>query len=283
MASEPVRAAADWLALREPADAAARAPGLVTELRDVLPTGRALVIHDLGSGTGSMTRWLAPRLPGPQRWVLHDRDADLLARVATHPPPRAVDGATVHVEARRDDITRLDADALQDADVVTASALLDMMSAAELDGFVRSCVAADCPVLVTLSVVGRVDFAPPHALDREVTEAFNAHQRRTSDGRTLLGPDASGAAVRRLTRLGLDVTVQPSPWRLGPDRSDLAAEWLTGWVAAATEQRPRLTDAAGPYVRRRLAQAAAGSLSVTVHHEDLLARPARLPRCSRED
>ena len=40
------------------------------------------MIHDLGSGTGSMSRWLAPRLPGPQHWVLHDRDADLLARAA---------------------------------------------------------------------------------------------------------------------------------------------------------------------------------------------------------
>ena len=30
-----------------------------------------------------MGRWLAPLLPGPQHWVLHDRDADLLA-VASH-------------------------------------------------------------------------------------------------------------------------------------------------------------------------------------------------------
>ena len=34
-----------------------------------------LVVHDLGSGTGSMMRWLAPLLPGPQTWVLHDWNA----------------------------------------------------------------------------------------------------------------------------------------------------------------------------------------------------------------
>ena len=276
MASEPVRAGADWLALREPADAAARAPALVDELRRLLPTGPVLEVHDLGSGTGSMARWLAPRLPGPQRWVLHDRDADLLARVAAHPPLRAADGAAVHVETRQGDITRLDAAVLRHADVVTASALLDMMSDAELGGFVRSCVAAHCPVLVTLSVVGRVELAPAHALDGEMAEAFNAHQRRTTNGRTLLGPDAAGVAVERFAQQGLDVTVLRSPWRLGPDQSALTAEWFTGWVAAATEQRPGLREVADPYVRQRLAQAAAGSLSVTVHHEDLLARPPRL-------
>ena len=72
----------DWLALREPADAAARAADLVDRVRRRLAGDAPAVIHDLGSGTGSMGRWLAPRLPGPQHWVLYDRDADLLARAA---------------------------------------------------------------------------------------------------------------------------------------------------------------------------------------------------------
>ena len=61
---------ADWLALREPADAAARS----AELVDRLALRSPLLIHDLGSGTGSMARWLAPRLPAPQRWVLQRED-----------------------------------------------------------------------------------------------------------------------------------------------------------------------------------------------------------------
>jgi len=51
------------------------------------------------------------------------------------------------------------------------------------------------------------------------------------------------------------------------------AEWFTGWLGAATEQRPNLREAAVPYALRRLDEAADGSLSVTVHHEDLLAVP----------
>jgi hypothetical protein len=272
MASEPVRASSDWLALREPADAAARSLELVADLRWLVAARSALVIHDLGCGTGSMARWLAPQLAGPQHWVLHDRDAELLDHAAAHAPPRTADGADVRVETRLADITRLDPDELKGADVVTASALLDMMSEAELDRFVRSCAGAGCPVLVTLSVVGRVELLPPHQLDAEIGDAFNAHQRRTTRAATLLGPDAAGRAVDRFTELGLDVTVHPSPWRLGPDQSVLAAEWLAGWVAAATEQRPALVGSAAPYLRLRLDQAATGTLSVTVHHEDLLAR-----------
>ena len=88
MATEPVRAGRDWLALREPADAAPGPRSWSTSCgRGCPPTG--LVVHDLGGGTGSMARWLAPRLPGAQRWVLHDRDADLLDVAAGLPRPRS--------------------------------------------------------------------------------------------------------------------------------------------------------------------------------------------------
>ena len=73
------RVTPEWLALREPADAAARSVELVERLRARLVGSPELVIHDLGAGTGSMGRWLAPLLPGPQHWVLHDRDVDSAA------------------------------------------------------------------------------------------------------------------------------------------------------------------------------------------------------------
>ena len=67
--------------------------------------------------------------------------------------------------------------------------------------------------------------------------------------------------------------VRPSPWRLGAADAGLAAEWLRGWVAAACEQEPALAAEAGAYEERRLAQAAAGELHVTVDHADLLVLP----------
>lgn len=272
MTTEPVRATSGWLALREPADAAARSRELVEILRTHLPDG-AIEVHDLGCGTGSMARWLAPQLPGPQRWFLHDRDAELLELAAGDPPARAVDGAAVSVETRLDDITRLDPGELARASLLTASALLDMFTADELGRFVSLCAGAGCPVLVTLSVVGRVELTPSDPLDLQLREAFNAHQRRRTAGGRLLGPDAAGTAVTALRQVGLEVLVRPSPWRLGPEQSELAAEWLEGWVRAACEQEPSLAELAGPYYARRRADVLAGSAYVVVEHEDLLALP----------
>ncbi len=273
MSAQPIRVSAEWLALREPADADARASDLVDLVRSYLSTDRPAVIHDLGCGTGSMGRWLAPLLAGPQHWVMYDRDADLLAHAAADMPDTAADGSAVTVETRQRDITRLERDDLADASLVTASALLDMLTADELDRFVVACAGAGCPALVTLSVVGRVGLSPADSLDERIAGAFDAHQRRTTDGRRLLGPDAAGVAVDTFTRLGSAVSVRASPWRLGADHAALTAEWITGWVGAACEQEPGLVPLAGPYLRRRLADAAAGRLDVTVHHHDLLAGP----------
>ena len=273
MTTRPVRASSEWLRLREPADAAARASELVEEVRSYLPTDGGATIHDLGCGTGSMARWLAVQLTGPQHWVMYDRDAELLNLAAADPPGEASDGAPVTIETRRRDITRLKPGELAGAALITASALLDMMTAEELERLVATCAGAGCPVLIALSVTGRVELTPTDPFDQCVTDAFNAHQRRTTGAGRLLGPDAVGAAVDGFTRLGVDVLVRPSPWRLDHGQAALAAEWFTGWLAAACEQRPELGAEAPSYARRRLAEAAVGRLSVTVHHQDLLARP----------
>jgi SAM-dependent methyltransferase len=267
-----VRVSSDWLQLREGADAAARSTGLVDEVRRHLSSARTH-IHDLGCGTGSMARWLAPQLAGAQHWVMYDRDADLLARAAELRPGPAADGAAVTVETRQRDVTRLDRADLAGAALITASALLDMMTADELARFVTSCAQARCPVLVTLSVVGRVDLTPADPLDARIADAFNAHQRRTAGGRGLLGPAAVGLAIEAFTRRGMRVLVRASPWRLGSADAVLATEWFSGWVGAACEQRPELAGLAAPYVARRLAEAGSGRLGVTVHHQDLLAVP----------
>ena len=93
MTVEQIRVSSEWLDLREPADAAARSRDLVEQLRPQLPATGVPVIHDLACGSGSMGRWLAPLLPGPQHWVMHDRDPALLEVAAANPPGPAADGA----------------------------------------------------------------------------------------------------------------------------------------------------------------------------------------------
>lgn len=254
--------APDWLALREKADADARAGDLVDLLREIHLNRTPLVVRDLGCGTGSQGRWLAGRLDGPQHWVLHDRDPRLLDIAAA-----TVSAAAV--ETREGDLTALTATDLAGTSLVTASALLDLLTRDEADRLAGACVDAGCPALFTLSVAGRVEFDPAEPLDAEFEAAFNAHQRRVVAGRRLLGPDAVEATAAAFERRGATVTTSPSPWRLGPDQEALAAEWLRGWVGAAVEQEPALAADAPDYLRRKRD---AGP-RVVVHHTDLLALP----------
>ncbi|MFF0889747.1 SAM-dependent methyltransferase [Streptomyces sp. NPDC003456] len=268
---DPPRYAPEWLQLREPADAAARAEDLLDPLRirlaDLPGRPGGVVVHDLGCGTGSMGRWLAPRLDGAQHWILHDRDPYLLHFAAVASPRAAADGSRVSVETRRGDVARLTADALQGASLVTASALLDVLTREEVGTLAAACAGAGCPALLTLSVAGRVELTPAHPLDEAITQAFNDHQRR--DG--LLGPDAVTAAAEAFSEHGATVRLHPSPWRLGPEQAALTEQWLRGWVGAAVEERPGLKAEADAYLADRLEACAAGELSVTVHHTDLLA------------
>jgi hypothetical protein len=244
-----------WLGLREPADAAARARDLVA----LLP-GPIRTIRDLGCGTGSLGRWLAPQLPGPQHWIMADRDPALLAYAATHMPFPAV---TVTTELS--DVTALTAADLTGTDLVTCSALLDILTADEVGRLVEACRESRTPALFTLSVAGEVTLDPARPADREVTAAFNEHQRRVQDGRRLLGPDAPAEAAAAFEKAGATVVTRPSPWRLGSDEAALTTEWLRGWVGAATEQRP--DQGFDAYLEERLANLPRAE----VGHVDLLA------------
>jgi hypothetical protein len=268
--SRTPRVSPTWLGVREAADAAARAADLVAAVRGAFAGAPRLVIHDLGCGTGAVGRWLAPQLPGRQHWIMYDHDPVLLAR-APAGITDAAGGARVTVETRQRDIAELTADDLAGADLVTAGALLDLLTVEEVDRIAAACVGAGCSALFTISVTGRVDLDPSDPLDKEIAAAFNTHQRRLVGARRLLGPDAVDATVRAFSRRGVATVIRPSPWQLGDDVAVLS-EWLAGWLEAACEQAPELAGAAAGYARRRLAEIADGRLRAVVHHVDLLAR-----------
>ncbi len=251
---------ADWLRLREPYDHAARSAFLAAAFAKALgPTPRLV---DLGSGTGSNARYLAPRLPAGQRWLLVDHDGALLEQARLGLKRSAID---VRVEA-------LDlADQLPDlaeCTGITASALLDLASAAWLDRLARWCRGR--PLLIALSFDGRLDWQPPAAGDEAIRQRFLAHQRTDKGFGPALGADAASYLARRLEAEGQHVSVGASDWRLGPSDASLLAATLDGIIAAIAEfGRPPERWIA---LRRR--QFAAGQLQLTVGHLDLLALPA---------
>ena len=71
----------EWLSLREPADAAARSADVAAEVSGRMAGRECVRVLDLATGTGANLRCLAPQLPSPQRWLVVDRDVDLLAHV----------------------------------------------------------------------------------------------------------------------------------------------------------------------------------------------------------
>jgi len=266
-----------WLALREGADSEARATATLPPLRAFLrgrgggSRERPVRIADLGCGSGSQGRWLAPRLAGVQRWTLYDVDPGLLSMAGAYLPAASEDGSPVSARMCLRDVGTITARDLSGVDLVTGSALLDLLTRTELERIVRAVAGAGCAALFTLSVVGRVELFPGDRDDPALTEAFNAHQRR--GGRR--GPEAAEEAEGAFGALGYRTLSHPSPWRLGPERVPLVRSWLRGWAEAAFEEDPGA--AVGGYLERRLGQCERGELGVLVHHTDLLALPGEPP------
>jgi hypothetical protein len=260
---------AGWLELRAAADDAARSEQLTAELRGSIRAG-GMVVHDLGAGSGAMVRWLAPRLPGPQTWLLHDADAEILAHAALDDVVDLTGGALA-ATTRVARLADLPPDAFAGSSAVVASALLDVITLSEAERVVAACVTAGVPAFFSLTVNGGVALDPADPLDAELGAAFDDHQRREAHGRRLLGPDAVPVVAGLFAAAGWNVRTAPTPWRLDSSAAELIAEWLEGWVGAAVEQRPELAAVAAEYLERRRASE---SLAVTVAHEDLLAWPS---------
>lgn len=268
--NEVIPVSAEWLARREGADERSRSRALVAEVTAMMAP--PVVVHDLGSGTGSMMRWLARRLPGPQTWVLHDWNPELLAH-AVRESAADRSGQAVVARTNVEQVALMSEDALAGASLITASALLDVLTLAEIEAIVRACLAARAPALFSLSVTGRVRLNPDDAGDRVFEAAFNEHQRRADGGRRLLGPDAVETAAALFAAAGWSVRIADTPWLLDASDRELLEEWLHGWVTAAVEARGALREWAEEYLRTRGAQVADSSLRVRVDHRDLLAWP----------
>lgn len=270
----------DWLTLREPVDHAARAMTLSQQLAAWLEqTDRSgpLQLVDLGCGRGSNLRYLAPLLPGPQSWSLVDHDERLLSDAARLSiGSRDRDHGPVHFNTIKADLR--DPGAWQhllntDTDVVTASALIDLVAAPWLDQLVHGLQHSQAALLVALSYNGEFTFSQPHPLDAEVRQAFNAHQQASGPFGTGLGPTATEALRTRLQAAGYRVSTAASPWTVPPRHAALQRGLVLGWQDAASEQRPQRAKAFAAWAQQHLQQAGSPECTLQVGHTDLLALP----------
>lgn len=257
-----------WLALRETADRRARDRSLLAGLLSRLAARERVRIVDLGCGTGAQMRFLAPRLAPAQNWLLVDRDPDLLGDLEPRLVPLRALPHVVWSACRRDLATGI-GDLSGAADLVTASALLDLVSDAWLEQQCQRWSRFRPLLYFSLNFDGRLRWWPRDPDDAWMVARFNRHQRADKGLGPALGCDAVPALARRLASLGYQVRIARSPWRLARRDRALQRQVIEGCRAAVAEIGG--ARRAGSWARRRGERLDRGLSCLTVGHLDLLA------------
>lgn len=294
---------ADWLHLREPFDHAAREnvaaaldlSGRLARWRKRSP-GEALAVIDLACGHGANLRVLAPALGGAQHWRLVDHDPALLNAVPDAldewarrhgyrftlehgaGDEKAIDiaGPDFHakVVCQRVDLAR-DLASLDfgQTPLVTACALLDLVSASWLQALIHKAWAAGAPLLFGLTVDGWKAWSPADPGDEDVHVLFSQHQRRDKGFGPALGTQAAAVALQQLACVGYETLQTQTDWVInGTLAPQMQRAMIDGMSAAALEQDPAAQDAVQSWAARR--GAGIGRSRLRVGHVDIVAVPA---------
>jgi SAM-dependent methyltransferase len=268
---------AAWLAIREPFDLKAlNVPVRAAAVAYVDGLDPVSVV-DLACGTGMTLRALAPLLRARQRWRLVDNDLSLLARAADGARPDRVQVSAVPIDLVHDLEAALDGA----VDLVTTTALIDLVSEPWLERLAVECAARRLPLYAALSYDGRIAFEPQDPGDTAIVDAFNAHQRNDKGFGPALGPKAAANAVAHFTAVGYSVQHDTADWVIGPDDRDMQNELLAGWASAAGETRALTLDETSAWLARRRTLVAAGRSTIRVGHIDFFARPTATRRSDK--
>lgn len=295
----------DWLSLREPVDEAARSTSLTGSLARALtthaPASSPLRVLDLGAGTGANLRYLAERLGAPrQAWRLVDHDAGLLdalpgrlhawaasrALSVTRTADRTGPGIDIHgdglhwrlsTSVRHLGLTGAADDLVDGHHLVTASALLDLVSAEWFEAVAAQCRRDGAHVLFALNYDGRVQCTPEDPDDELVRTLVNRHQQTDKGLGTAMGPEAAPRALQCLAAAGYAVWSAPSDWVLNARHSTLQAALVGGWIEAAAAIAPEQDARVRAWGRRRTTHIDDGRSTIVVGHTDIAASPPGAP------
>jgi hypothetical protein len=278
----------DWLALREPADRSARSSTLALAVGDAMRQETVGVL-DLGAGTGANARYLAKLLPAEQRWLMIDDDPALLALVPGCMRTWATaegyqigsahqeltvrgTGLTCAIRTRRADLAELrDAALFEGYALITASALLDLVSERWISALANLCHLKGAAVLLSLTYDGRIHCDPVEPEDSTIRELVNLHQHSDKGFGSALGPQAAFCAERCFGALGYQVRRESSDWRLPAEARELQRRLIEGWAEAAVAVAPGEADRVARWLARRLEHVQAGRSRIVVGHQDLAA------------
>jgi hypothetical protein len=255
---------AEWLALREPYDLAARNPVVLSAVADAFRDQTSISIVDLACGTGSTLRAICGHLPSRQSWRLVDNDLGLLARASPLERPPNINVVTRPIDLVRDLELALDGP----LDLITMSALLDLVSLEWLDRLAIEAAARRLPVYAALTYDGRTALDPDESFDDEILTSFNTHQRTDKGFGPALGPIAAERAIARFEHVGYRVAQGQSDWVLQPRDRALQEALFAGWAAQSAS-----ASGASAWLARRRSHLVAGRSNLAVGHVDFFARP----------
>jgi predicted O-methyltransferase YrrM len=268
-----------WLAAREAADHRARSERLTNRLNQWLlkrydgassKSHHPMQIVDIGTGRGSNALFLVPALQVPQTWLALDQDAALLREARDRVDRLDVPFDTLTAQLTPENIEQT---LPPEADLITASALIDLVSEPWLKVLARSAARRKSAILIVLSYAGEFELSPDHPDDALVRTLVNQHQHGDKGIGAALGPEASTVLQDLLVAEGYQVELDESPWVLGNGDQTLAQMLMKGWIDAAIEQSPDDHNQLIQWLETRNRQLSEANLTVIVRHLDLLALP----------
>jgi hypothetical protein len=270
---------AQWLELREPVDHRSRNQDLQAQVIDYLTKMKTVYpgiirLTDLGSGTGSNLRALAPQLGLMQFWTLIDYDVALLhtARAtllawADSEINTSIFGITVDhstqikplsiikqnktiiikfkcVDLYKDYRVILD----EPADIVTAAAFFDLVAKSWLTEF---CTHLSKPLYTVLTYDGTEKWSPPDIIDIDILKAFHQHQITDKGFGPALGPAATAHMQSVLQDYHFNTVCAASPWTMDHRDRDLIEQLAIGTARAVREIDTIPTDILENWLQNR--------------------------------
>ena len=268
---------AGWLAMREAFDARSRSRALAQRFADVLPTSPRVL--ELGAGTGSLFRWLAPIIRRDQHWVWLDHDAAHLAHglratarwalrlgyAARLEPQRLTLGTRCGewtVETRVHDLHDAALLPVDVSDAVACSALLDLFSGQWIGELLRR--VGTRPFYAAINVTGCDRIQPRDRNDALVWRGYTTSQPHRA------GPHAPMLVRQFCDQFDLPFESASSDWHIPAHHRAMLHQMLDFISEAARRSMLQQRRQIDVWEQRRRAAVRAQRLTLHIAHCDLL-------------